>query len=249
MSSLVRHRLSLLAVGLAALALAAAAWAALDPGRAGLSLLLAAAALVVAGASWLETGRGGAKEVALVAALGGVAAAGRVLFAAIPGVQPVTVIAVAAGYALGARVGFAVGAVAAFASNMFLGQGIWTPWQMLAWGGCGLAGAALRPVLRRRLAFAVACLALGFAFSALMDLWEWYSFYPHTWPALVATLGRGVPFQAAHGVGNLLIALAAGPELRRLLERYGRRLHAEVVWAEPEPAAAEHAREPVGASR
>ncbi|MEZ5101328.1 MAG: DUF6580 family putative transport protein [Thermoleophilia bacterium] len=253
MPSLSRRRAALLALALAAVALAAAAWAALDPGRAGLSLLLAAGALVVAGASWLETGRGGAKEVALVAALGGVAAAGRVLFAAVPGVQPVTVIAVAAGYALGARVGIAVGAVAAFASNMFLGQGIWTPWQMLAWGACGLAGALLRPALRRRLAFAAACLVLGFAFSALMDVWEWYSFYPHTWQALVATLGRGVPFQAAHGIGNLLIALAAGPELRRLLERYGRRLHVEVIWAEPAIEAAEPeaatAREPVGAGR
>ena len=29
----------------------------------------------------------------------------------------------------------------------------------------------------------------------------------------------------------LVLALAVGPELLRLLERYGRRLHTEVVWA------------------
>jgi hypothetical protein len=28
-----------------------------------------------------------------------------------------------------------------------------------------------------------------------------------------------------------VIALAVGPELRRMLERYGRRLRTEVVWA------------------
>jgi len=33
------------------------------------------------------------------------------------------------------------GALAALASNFALGQGIWTPWQMLAWGACGAAGA------------------------------------------------------------------------------------------------------------
>jgi len=34
-------------------------------------------------------------------------------------------------------------AIAALASNFFLGQGVYTPWQMLAWGGCGvLAGLA-----------------------------------------------------------------------------------------------------------
>jgi energy-coupling factor transport system substrate-specific component len=210
---------------------AAGAWAALDPGRAGLSLLLAALALVVGGAAWLETGAASAKELAIIATLAAVAAAGRVLFAAVPGVQPVTVIAVAAGAALGMRAGIGVGAIAAFASNFFLGQGIWTPWQMLAWGACGAAGALLAPILTRRLTFALVCFALGFAFSAVMDVWEWFSFFPHTWEAFALQMARGFPFQAAHAVGNFLIALAIGPELRRVLERYGRRLHVEISWA------------------
>ena len=218
-------------VGAAGIVFAAAAWAALRPGSAGLSLLLAAGALLVAGFAWIESGPGSAKEIALVATLAGAAAAGRVLFGAVPGVQPVTVIAVAAGAALGARAGFAVGALAALVSNFFLGQGTWTPWQMLAWGGCGVAGALLAAVLRGRVSFAALCLVLGFAFSTLMDVWLWLSFYPHTWEALVVVLGRGVWFSAAHAAGNVVLALVAGPELRRLLERYGRRLRTEVVWA------------------
>jgi energy-coupling factor transport system substrate-specific component len=217
-------------VGAAAAAFAAAAWAALDPGRAGLSLLLVAGSLLVAGTAWLEPGLGTSKTLALVATLAAAAAAGRVLFAAVPGVQPVTVIAVAAGAALGARAGFGVGALAALVSNFFLGQGPWTPWQMLAWGGCGVVGALAAPLVRRRLPFAALCFVLGFAFSGLMDVWEWYSFYPHTWAALTVQLGRGFWFDAAHAIGNVVLALVAGPELRRLLERFGRRLHAEVVW-------------------
>jgi len=221
-------RVALLATGAA---LGASAWAALDPERAGLALLLAAAAVVVAGASWLEGGPASAKELTLVATLGGIAAAGRVLFAAVPGVQPVTVIAVAAGCSLGLRAGAAVGATAALASNFFLGQGIWTPWQMLGWAGCGAAGALAAPLLRRRLPFALACFVLGFAFSGLMDVWEWFSFYPHTWQALAVQMSRGFPFDVAHASGNLVLALAAGPELRRVLERYRRRLRTEIVWA------------------
>lgn len=221
----------LVALGAAAAAFAAAAWTALSPRDAALSLLLVAAALVLGGAAWLEGGPGSAKELALIATLGAAAAAGRVLFAAVPGVQPVTVIVVAAGVSLGARAGIAVGGVAALVSNFFLGQGPWTPWQMLGWGGCGAFGALAAPLLRRRLPFALACFALGFAFSGLMDVWLWVSFYPHTWPALTAVLGRGLWFDAAHAIGNLVLALAAGPELRRLLERYGRRLRTEVAWA------------------
>jgi energy-coupling factor transport system substrate-specific component len=224
-----RARIVVLAA--AAAAFAAGAWTALDPGDSGLSLLLVACALIVAAAAWLETGPGSAKELALIATLAAAAAAGRVLFAAVPGVQPVTVIVVAAGVALGARAGIAVGATAALVSNFFLGQGPWTPWQMLAWGACGAAGALAAPLLRRRIPFAIACCLLGFGFSAFMDIWNWFAFFPHTWEALVATWARGLWFDAAHAAGNLVIALAAGPELRRMLERYGRRLHTEVVWA------------------
>ena len=148
-------------------AVAAATWVAIAPAHSGLPLLLAAMGLLVAGAAWLETGPAASKEIVLVATLAAVAAAGRVLFVAIPGVQPVTVVTVAAGAALGARAGFATGAIAALASNFFLGQGPWTPWQMLAWGACGLAGAASARLIRRRIAFAVLCCVLGFAFSAV----------------------------------------------------------------------------------
>jgi energy-coupling factor transport system substrate-specific component len=213
-------------------AFAAATWAGLDRGNDGLSLLLVAVALLALGIAWLEAGPDSAKEIALIATLGGAAAAGRVLFAAIPGVQPVTVIAVCAGAALGARAGIAVGGVAALVSNFFLGQGVWTPWQMLAWGACGAAGAAAAPVLRRRLALAMFCFALGLGFSSFMDVWNWLTFYDqHSWQTFVAVQARGFPFDMAHAIGNIVIALVAGPELRRLLDRYARRLKAEVVWA------------------
>ena len=218
-------------LGAVAAAIASAAWVAVAPEHSGLPLLLAAMGLIVAGAAWLETGSGASKEIVLVATLAAVAAAGRVLFAAIPGVQPVTVIVVAAGAALGARAGFATGALAALASNFFLGQGPWTPWQMLGWGLCGLAGAALGPLLRGRVSFAAVCFVLGFAFSAMMDVWLWVAFFPHTWQALTVVMAQGFWYEAAHAIGNVAIALAIGPELRRLLERYARSLRTEVVWA------------------
>jgi energy-coupling factor transport system substrate-specific component len=212
-------------------AFALAVWAALDPARGGIATLLAALAVLAAGFAWLEGGTASARDLTLVATLGGLAAAGRVLFAPVPSVQPVTVIVAAAGVALGPRRGFAVGAVAALASNFVLGQGPHTPWQMLAWGGCGLLAGLLRPLLRRRLAFAAFTLLLGFAFGTLLDLWLWFAFFPHTEAALLARLAAGVPFNVAHGLGNLALALVAGPELRRVLERFERRSRTEIVWA------------------
>jgi energy-coupling factor transport system substrate-specific component len=219
--------------GLLALAAAGAAvaWTVLEPSQSALALLLVAGGLIVACAAWLEAGPGSSKELVLIATLAAAAAAGRILFAAIPNVQPVTVTAVVAGVALGPRAGASVGALAALVSNFYLGQGAYTPWQMVAWGLCGLLGGLMAPLLRRRLALAVFCFALGFGFDALMNIWEWLSFYPHTWQAFTALYVRGIWFDAAHATGNFALALAVGPELRRLLERYARRLRVEVVWA------------------
>lgn len=221
-------RVAILAAGAA---LAAAAWAALDPDRGGLAVLLAGVAVLVAGAAALEGGTDSVKDLTLVATVAGVGAAARILFAPIPGVQPLTVVVVVAGASLGARRGFAVGALAALASNFFLGQGIWTPWQMLAWGTCGLAGAAAAALVRRRLALAALTFLLGLAFSAFLDVWEWYAFFPHTAAALALQMSRGFPFDLAHAIGNVLIAVAMGPELRRVLERHDRRTHTEIAWA------------------
>ncbi len=215
---------------LVVLAVALGAAALFVPGAA-LSTLLGAAALVVGGMAWFESGPDSTRELALVATLGAAAAAGRVLFAAVPGVQPVTVTAVVAGAALGLRAGIGTGALAALASNFFLGQGIWTPQQMLGWAACGAVGALLGPALRNRYALAAVCAVLGLAFSASMDVWLWYGFFPHTVPSLVAVLGRGVWFDVTHAAGTVVFALAAGPELRRMLDRFGRRLRTVVVWA------------------
>ena len=224
-----RPRLAL--VAFVALGVAGLLWAAADPANGGLATLLAAFALVAGGFAWLEQGGDTARDLTLVATLAGIAAAGRILFAPVPSVQPVTVIVAAAGVALGPRRGFAVGALAAIASNMFLGQGAHTPWQMLAWGGCGALAGSLKVALHRRWPFAFFCAILGMVFGTLMDLWLWFAFYPHTWAALVTVLAAGFAFNIAHALGNFVLALAAGPELRRVLDRHARTAHTEVVWA------------------
>ena len=75
------------------------------------------------GVVWYERARPSARLVALVAALAALAVAGRLVFAPIPNVAATTDIALITGYALGGPPGFAVGALAAPISNIWLGQG------------------------------------------------------------------------------------------------------------------------------
>lgn len=188
---------------------------------AGSILALGGLVALVAGLALYERGRAGSREIGLVAVLIAAASAGRVLFVAIPGAQPVTAIAIVAGVALGPRAGIAVGAGSALVSNAFLGQGPWTPWQMLLWGLAGLAGGLLAPVLRRsRGALVVLGVVVSLAFGALMDVWQLAAFGPALTPAaFVAVHVRAIPFDLAHALATGIILAAVGPSLIALIDR------------------------------
>ena len=176
---------------------------------------------LLAGLALYERGRSGSREIGLVAVLIAAASAGRVLFAAVPGAQPVTAIAIIAGVALGPRAGIAVGAGSALVSNAFLGQGPWTPWQMLLWGLAGLAGGLLAPALRRsRPALVAVGVAISLVFGALMDVWQLAAFGPAlTLTAFAAVHVRAIPFDLAHAIATAAILGLAGPALIALVDR------------------------------
>jgi prenyltransferase beta subunit len=191
-----------------------------------LACFLILGAVLLGGFAWYERSRPPSQVVALVAALAALAIAGRIAFAAFPNVKPTTDIVIFAGYALGGAPGFAVGALAALVSNFWFGQGPWTPWQMAGWGLCGVLGAGLALGGRNagRLTLAATCGFAGIAYGALLNF------------SLMATYGgelslqrfgvleaRAIPFDAAHVIGNVALALVAGPALVRMLIRFRER--------------------------
>ncbi len=198
---------------------------------AGLALVL------VGGFWWYERTRPSARLVALVAALAALAIAGRLVLAPIPNVVATTDIALITGYALGAGPGFAVGALAAPVSNIWLGQGPWTAWEMAGWGLVGLGGAWLAVITHRRLGrlgLATVCALAGFAYGALLDLSVMVTYGgEQSLDRYLALSARGIPFNVAHAAGNFAIALAAGPALVRMISRF--RTRAAFTWR---PAAA-----------
>lgn len=84
-----------------------------------------------------------ARELMVIAVLCAIAVAGRAAFFMLPQFKPVIAIVIIAGVCFGGETGFLVGAVTAFVSNMFFGQGPLTPWQMFAYGVTGLIAGIL----------------------------------------------------------------------------------------------------------
>ena len=197
---------------------------------AGSSLILGAA--LIAGFAWYERAHPTARVIALVATLAALAALGRIAFAALPNVKPTTDIVLISGYVLGGAPGFAVGSVAALASNIFFGQGPWTPWQMAGWGAVGVLGAIVGRATGRKLGrvpLAIACAAASALFGAWMNVHLWVTYSgDHTLAALGAYFATSLWFDVAHVTGSIVFCLAFGPALVRALTRYRTRF--DVRW-------------------
>ena len=139
---------------------------------AGLTLLVVVLCVGLFLASY-EASRPALRQVMPTATLAALAAAGRILFAPIPDVKPVSAIAIVAGATLGRREGFMVGALAALVSNFFFGQGVWTPWQMYAWGLVGYLAGVLgeRGLFQRRGALYVYGFLSALMYGVILNGW------------------------------------------------------------------------------
>ena len=138
-----------------------------------------------------------AREMALLSVLTALAVVSRAVFYLIPQVKPIAAVVIVAGLCLGPFSGYMVGALSAFLSNFLFGQGIWTPFQMVALGLVGLlAGMLLRPGRVNRwvlalVGFFLATVVYGLVVDLSTVLMTVTDF---TWPAVLAVYASGAPF-------------------------------------------------------
>lgn len=212
--------------------MAAAAWSGVE--QAGLLMLLVVGLVLALFFAGFEAGRPALLQIMPTLVLASLAAAGRILFGAIPDFKPVSAIAIIAGAALGPRSGFMVGSLAAFTSNFFFGQGMWTPWQMYAWGAVGYLGGALA---RTGLFDAgdggvriAALVPFGFAsglfYGLIINAFDVIAYVrPLTWQGALARFAMALPFDLMHGVATVVFLVALyGPWTRRIarvVRKYG----------------------------
>ena len=104
-----------------------------------------------------------------IAVMVAVSVISRIIFAPTPGFKPVTAITVFTAMYFGKEAGFMTGALSALVSNMFFGQGMWTPFQMIIWGLIGFVGGILAsPLKRSKILLAGYGLISGIAFHCCL---------------------------------------------------------------------------------
>ena len=172
---------------------------------------------------YFEKSKKGVQEIAVIATLSSISAIGRVIFAHIPNVQPSTFIILISGLVFGWYDGFLIGATTAFVSNIFLGQGPWTPWQMIAWGIIGIIGGLMKRNNKKPKIeyFTIISFICGILFGFIMNMWHVIGFLKEiSKEAILLTYLNSVYYDVLHAVGNVIFSLVFYESFYKILNRF-----------------------------
>ncbi len=194
-----------------------------------ISILILIETMVPFLALW-EKRKNTARELVIVSVLCAIAVGGRMAFSFLPQFKPVLALVILTGVCLGGETGFLVGAVTAFVSNFFLGQGAWTPWQMLATGMVGflagiLFGTGFLPK-RRGLLCLFGFLGTILIYGGIMNPASVLLYQENPNGAMFVTAYMmGLPFDLIHGVSTAfflwMLQRPIEEKLSRIKIKYG----------------------------
>lgn len=163
-----------------------------------------------------------AREITLMASLIALAVVSRAVFYLIPQVKPIAAVVGVSGVCLGAKRGYLAGAFSMFVSNFLFGQGIWTPFQMVAMGFVGLIFGAVFSkfkVNKIRLAL-VGFFSVTVVYGLIVDLSTVLMMSGDiNVKSVLAVYAAGVPFNLIFGVTTAVFLFLFGEAFIKKIER------------------------------
>lgn len=168
------------------------------------------------------------RDIVPIVVLSAIASLGRLLFGPLPHFKPVSAIIIVSALAFGPQAGFMTGALSALGSNMFFGQGPWTPWQMFSWGLVGYLAGLLNktPLFKHKLPVLIYGFISGFLYGWIMNIWYVIGFIkPITTTAVVGAYAASFYFDLTHAIATVVFLIPIlgpwGKKLRRIKLKFG----------------------------
>ena len=170
------------------------------------------------------------REIMVISVLAAIGVAGRAAFFWLPSFKPVAAIVILTGVSFGGEAGFLVGCIIMMVSNMFMGQGPWTPWQMFAYGVLGfLAGILYRKGILKASKLSLSIygfLSVFFIWGGIMNPASILMSYGYiTKESLIAFYISGAPVDFVQATSTIIfICLMSRPlleKLERIKRKYG----------------------------
>ena len=166
------------------------------------------------------------REIVTLAVMTALAVVGRLAFFMTPQVKPCAAIIIITGVMLGRQSGFLCGALTAFVSGFFFGQGPWTPWQMITFGIIGFLSGVLFSKKNIKYAYNKWIISI-YGFLATFVIYGFildtatvfmYTDTPKT-ETFVATYLSGIGFNLIHAASTFVVLFLISNATIKKLER------------------------------
>ncbi|GAB3052650.1 ECF transporter S component [Virgibacillus ainsalahensis] len=156
-------------------------------------------------------------KITLLALLAALAVVGRFALGFLPNVQPVTAIIIISGLFLGPLAAVMLALLTTFLSNILLGMGIWTIWQVISWAIIGLISGCIGKTWKRipLLVIVIYGIFSGYLYGFIVSL----TTYQVTGKFLPYYLA-GLPFDTSHAIGNAIFIVLLYPAISYFLKKY-----------------------------
>ena len=170
-----------------------------------------------------------ARDITLTATLIALAVVSRAAFYLVPQVKPIAAVVIVSAVCLGAHKGYIVGAFSAFVSNFIFGQGMWTPFQMVALGTVSLlAGLIFRWLKVNRYTLSIVGFVLAtVVYGAIVDMSTVLSAYGNnvTLKGALSIYASGAVFSLVFGGATAVFLFLFGmpfiTKIERISKKYG----------------------------
>ena len=157
--------------------------------------------------------------IVLLAILVAIAVVGRLVGMSIPSLQLASFVIIMVGIVYGGETGFLVGILTALVSDLFLGIGYWTFFQMIAWGLMGYTSGLFSEKLDN-IYFRV---IFGFVWAFIYGFITDFAMFPFmsavNISSLVALYIAAIPLDLVHGIINAVLLAIVYKWFKNIFER------------------------------
>ena len=161
------------------------------------------------------------REIVFIAIICALAVVGRIIFSAIPSVKPELFILILGAIVSGPETGFLMGTIIALTSNMYFGQGAWTPWQMFALGLIGLISGLMNNHQPKTWQLVIWGFLTGFIMGWIMDVYYIIGFVnPITVKSILTSIAASFYFDFVHAIFTGVLVLLVGQRWIKLFGSY-----------------------------
>lgn len=168
------------------------------------------------------------REISLIGILAAVNIASRIYLQALPNIKPVTSIIIISVMLFGLGFGVKLSIVTTIVSNLFLGMGTWTFFQILAWVVICLITQLLLDFLKKinkqpkLLPMAIFAFFMGYVFGIVVSFEKLMLGGPSLF---IVYYISGLLFDTFHAVGNFGFYLICAPILIKVFEKEAKKMN------------------------